>query len=428
MTVEPTVHTVPILPATAGENDEPTSTNLIASLVHPERTGIVWPVAFSPDGARLFGAGYLSRIVQVWDVASRNDLMRIDLPSGCRISPVFPGLAPDWQTLFVPYETQSVKRFERDGSVVTRVDYSGAIRSWDIRSGQEKTALHPTSGTAPTGVNLSPDGKTLVSIERSSYTTADGRPKYATVVWDLNDGKKRKLIDKSVHLAFSRDGKTVVARNIDHERETSTVMLLDLSTGKELARVKAPDRGCYFSVAQMSPDGSVVAIPLYGEKGGSVEVWFLDARTLEDRGKLVGDGRPDGNGLSVGEFTPDGKRFVELDGVGNALVWDVAGRKLERTLALAAEEPPSRMAISADGKMLAAGWLPKVDPEFANDLEPDPANLPQPHVSLVDLNGKLQARVLIAPNGRIGGLALSHDGKFLALGSSGAVRLFDLTR
>ena len=74
------MHTLTVLPPKAGPKEELTAPNMIASLIHPERKASIWTVAFSPDGARLFTAGYPSGIVQFWDVASCTEVRRIDTP------------------------------------------------------------------------------------------------------------------------------------------------------------------------------------------------------------------------------------------------------------------------------------------------------------------------------------------------------------
>src|SRR5262249_5943917 len=161
--------------------------------------------------------------------------------------------------------------------------------------------------------------------------------------------------------------------------KTSVVKVLDLATGKELAKMNCPEKGRYLWVGQVSPDGAVVAVhPGREEKGAPIEVWFLDTKTLEDRASLVGKGDPKRSGCGTGLFSPDGKHYVLLDGVGKALLWDVAGRKLERTLSLGGDRGSCRLAISPEGKTLAAGWAPEADPEVEDAPWPDPQDLPQP--------------------------------------------------
>ncbi len=203
--------------------------------------------------------------------------------------------------------------------------------------------------------------------------------------------------------------------------------VLELPTAKELAKFDGPGDGRHFSVGPVSPDGSVVAVNVAGKLGAPLEVWFRDARTLEDHGKLVGKEDPERYGWGPGKFTPDGKRYVALDGAGTVLVWDVAGRKPERSVPCA-QSGWGQVTVSPDGKTAAIGWMPKVDPGLENTRDPDPQDLPQPRVTLIDLAGKAPPRTLVAPHGSVGEIAFSPDGKTLAFGSTGATHLFDLTK
>jgi Tol biopolymer transport system component len=92
------------------------------------------------------------------------------------------------------------------------------------------------------------------------------------------------------------------------------------------------------------------------------------------------------------------------------------------------DRPGWRTAVSPDGRTLALAWQPKLDADVEEAREPDPRDLPQPRVSLLDLSGQSPPRVLVAPHGYTGGLAFSPDGKTLAFGGAGAVHLFNLTK
>lgn len=417
------------MPAKSGPKPEPLAPNLIASLRHPDSKANLLAVGFSPDGARLFTADDESGVVQLWDVASRKEIRRINTPKSFIGTFENVLLTPDWKTFSALVRKRSVKTFERDGKKLHRIEYAGEIRSWDVPSGKEKEPLRSEEGWAPRCARLAPGGQLLVCAEWGSYDIPEGQSKARVVVWDLTTRKMRKLSDWSGLPIFSLDGKTFAVGFIDQTSNRSAVKLIDLATGKELAEVKCPEKDrFFFDVDSVSPDGSVFLVSLGGKKGSPVEVWFLDARTLEQRGKLIGKGDPEGYGGSYGRFTPDGRMFVLPDWSGKALLWNVAQRKVERTVPLGDARPGWPHAISPDGKTFALGWHPKGDPELEGDQEPDPKDWPQPRVSLIDLTGKRPPRVLVAPHGFDMALAFSPDGKTLAFGSTGAVHLFDLTR
>lgn len=421
--VGPTLHQLQVQPAKAGPKVEPVAANLIGSLVHPDRSASLWTVKFSPDGQRLFVGGYPSGVVQVWDVAAKREVRRIESPRGYRGFGDYASITPDWKTLYIPLEVRKVKPFEKDGKRVNRIDYSGEIKVWDMTTGEPRPALKPPAETAPSFVRMSPDGRFIVSIERYSYDTDDLNPKNETAVWDLATGTRRVLVNGYFFPALSPDGRTVAGQILDPTTRKTTLKLFDLTTGKELAGRDSPENGLSFEIDGYSPDGSVVAVSLGGKKGAAREVLFLDAKTLAEKGRFVGAEDPDGYGWGGSAFTPDGKRFVVIDAKA-AHLWDIAGGKVVKSFDTGSNT--WRLAVSPDGKTLAVGWMPERDKSQEGVREPDPRDLPQPRVTLFDLAGDAPPRVLVCPHGYVGGVAFSPDGRTLAFGGAGAVHLFDL--
>ncbi len=423
--VRPTTHKLFLLkpPAAAVFKPEPVAANLVATLTHPERAASIWTTRFSADGTRLFAVGYPSGVVQIFDVATREEVRRFNTPSGYQATADYALLTPDWATLYVPTQTRKVIEFERDGKRMARVEYAGAVRVWDVASGKERPPLASPAGAGPLYAKLAPDGKTLVAVEDFDHEA--GRPqKRATVAWDLPAGRRRLVIDADGVSEFSPDGRTAAVGNYAGFSGRLAERLIDLATGKELARLDAPGDGRSPSVTGFSPDGSIVAVRLGGKLGAPVDIGFRDAKTLADLGRFTAPGDPKGYGYAHGQFLPDGRHYLVSDPRGTLHLWDLAQKKVARTIA--GEVAAFRTAVSPDGRTLAAGWAPKFDAADSND--PDPQDLPQPRVTLYDLAGDKPPQTLIAPHGFVGGLSFSPDGKTLAFGGAGGVHLFDLTR
>jgi WD40 repeat protein len=409
---------VTILPPKPGTKDEPVDQSLVTSLIHPDRQGGVVAVQFSPDGSLLYGFSRLSGIVQIWDVISKKETRRIDTPPRTRGNPA----TPDWKTLYVAVQKETIIPLERGGNNRRRFEYAGEIRAYDMLTGREKAPLRSPPAAAPEYVMVSPDRRFLIYGEDHDFE-APAPPANATFALDLRTGKTWKLCDGVAYPAFAPDGKTIATDITNYRAHQSAVVLIDLASGKELAKRTCPESDRYFLSHWFAPDGKVVAVFVWGKRGGPLEVRFLDGKTLEERGKLVAKGDPQRAGQGMGQFTPDSKRFIALDHFGNVLIWNMAAQKLERTVPLGARDQRSFMVMSPDSKTVVVAWMPKV---AERDLDADPEDLPQPRLSLVDLEHDVPPKVLIAPHGRVGALALSPDGNLLAFSGIGVVHLFDL--
>ena len=409
---------------------EPITDALVATLVHPDRQAIVWTVAYSADGTKLFAAGYPSGIVQVFDANTHQELRRINTPPGLRGSGDYALLTPDWKTLYVPVEVRKVKTVEKDGKRVSRVEQSGQIRVWDVATGEDQPALQPPEGYSPGFARLSPDGRMLVCIEHPGYSTDDVvRPQDVTVVWDLKTRTRRVLAPGSW---FRRSRRTAKHWCSGRPKPRQAACGCSMSRRSRNWPDSTPRKRTVPSPWGSHPTAGSHQTevswpyPSAARKAAPREVWFRDARRWPNRGRFVGEGDPDDYGWGGGRFTPDGQRYVILGVKGKVVVWDVGGKKVERTFDL--EGNPQALAVSPDGKMLAVPWRPKSEADGLRDRNPDPQDFPQPRVTLFDLTGKAPPRTLVLRHGFMGGVVFRRTARRWRSARSGGVHLLDLTK
>lgn len=257
--------------------------------------------------------------------------------------------------------------FTPDGSMLASACQDGSARLWDADTGKVIRSLSEApSGTVSThmGVAITPDGKTLIEIQRR-----DGILR----AWDLASGKKRWERQEEGGLAFAlaRDGKTIAlsfygANNVRFS-------LWDAETGRKIRTFAQADRT--FPALAFSPDGEIVAagewygrgIPKKKEDAAcSVRLWDVaSGRQLHELKGHAGD-------ITGVHFSPDGKLLASSSHDGTIHVWDRAG-KLVRVIAVPAD--PVRLgrfsvtgqtqgadfggvdalAFSPDGKWIASG-------------------------------------------------------------------------
>jgi WD40 repeat protein len=414
--VVPTTYAIEVVRPKGIARPEPVSPRLLRSLVHPERKAVVSTVRFSPDGRRLFAAGYPSTILQFWDVAGGKELRRIDGTPAYRSTAEYALLPDDWSAVFVPWEKQKIVRFERNGQADTRKELDGGVTAYDAATGRPRPGLKAAAGHSAVTADLSPDGQRLVVLERPSSGRGEQKPDQV-VLWDVPAGTRRVIGEGYPMAAFTPDSRRIALAL--SASPVSTLKLFDRygSALAELARVK----GERLTWPRVSPDGRRLAV----EQGAgridlpaTIRVWDLETR------KELAAFRSAGNSpFRDFAFSPDGNRLAAADYDGGLRVWDVATGKPVR------EAPATGMvlrhvAFAPDGARLAVLGQPKWDPkEFA---EPDALDLPQPRVLLFDLRAPaVGPEVIVCPHGYLGGLAYSPDGRTLAVGGA-AVHLFDV--
>lgn len=413
---------------------EPVSELFAGTLRHPVKTASLPVVRYSPDGTRLLAAGDMySGVVQLWDVDARKEVLQItparfERAKGQNQSFLAEGyalLSPDGQTLYVPTREAKTTRVERDGKKADLFEFTGRVRRWDVASKKELDPFTPPAGWGNFRADLSPDGKFLSSVEVKSRLRTDP-PGEQFVVWDTATGKRTVIDGTGGSPRFLPGGKGVVTATAGKEG-TVTVAVHPLADGKPAVSKPHAGGGGWATVADVSADGKRIAVSLGGgTKGKPAAILLLDADTLEETARWTGPANPFGFGHTAGVFTPDGKRFLVVDGDNALNVFDVAAKKVVRTVPLGGSSP--RLVTSGDGRWFATAWTPDRD-KLGNAPHTDPDLLPQPRVVLVDLKDpESKPATLVAPRGIAWGLAFRPDGKQLALGGTGGVHLFDLTK
>ncbi len=320
--------------------------------------GVYW-LAYSPDGKRL-AACFGDEAVKVWDAISGKELHRWDGYPGTAGN--LAAFSPDGKTLAVPWQNKM-------------------IRLWDVVSGRESSRIKLTRDFGELSLTFSPDGKTLAWGGESG-----GSEQGLIHLWDLAEGKERlpagRLLEPINSVAFSPDGKTLLTVGAGYRDEplrfwetttgkqlrqfkevyldpTATLsptgrllategeklQLWDLTAGKEIPLPKKAPRYSTTAMA-FSPDERFLAV------GGKGTIRFLDTAKGEERrsfGKL-------GRIFSIA-FSADGKELLALNVGGDGLsikVWNVEDGKLTQTIRDRNLAISKSMAVSSDGRILAA--------------------------------------------------------------------------
>lgn len=293
-----------------------------------------------------------------------------------------------------------------DGQTVFTAGREGNVVIWDLATGKERARLDGGDQTITAIATLASGRRLLTSgldtalfmvIRLWDLTTNQELRHIRTVSWDPRDASL---------LALSPDERTLAVPGKDNR-----VALIDMETGKELARFEPHDAPA--SGAAFHPDGHMLIVWC---RNHTAHVWDLKtARKL--RQFEFADVPPSGNEIThmFTPLPPSGKggrtgyayaaalspddRYIAYGSLWNYLaIHEVLTGKTVRLIDKLEPDGVGTLAFSPDGRMLAwSGWQ-------------------QPRIHLLEMATGKERHHFDGHKGRVTSLTFSSDGRMLISG------------
>jgi WD40 repeat protein len=235
--------------------------------------------------------------------------------------------------------------FSRDGTLLASGSTDQTVKVWDVKNVKELMTLKGHTFSVRS-VAFSPDGKYL----------ATGGHDGVVIIWDL--ATKKPVAELSVRdfvqtVVFSPDGKSLITASNGglFDKPYSHIRLWDTGTHKEIRKIDCPQ---FLSWMSVSGDAKVAAagfsdspVRLYDLTNGKELAVIGEANRADGRLAISSDGKTVAAGINF-----------------EVKVWDVATSKFVHTLKPKPEKGELQaVAISPDGKVVAAASVDFDDPK-----------------------------------------------------------------
>jgi WD40 repeat protein len=386
--------------------------SLLQSLAQPVRgiltapSGVVTALAYSPDGSTL-AAGYSGGAIRLWDLTSHRTIsattwgatpLALAFTSGGKKLEVADAdavgtwnLASQARITTRPFASPAPGgpvAFSPDGNTIATGGADGNVRLWDAATQQEIGPPMSSDAQPVAAVAFSPDG-TLVAAG-----STDGNVQLWNTATQQEAGPALVAGTAEVDaLAFSPDGKLLATGGQD-----GTARLWDVTTGSQVRATMAT--GDTVIALTFGTGGTTLAT---AESDGATELWDVATQTQTGAALTV----PGSAGVNALAFSPAADALATGNGNSSIQLWNPAGfHQPSAPLPVGPVSPATATAggtpaaFSADGDLLATS---------------DGHGI----VRVWDVTARRLAGGPLSSYRTVTGLALSPDGKTLAVAGSG---------